>query len=173
MKEKVVFALKVYDLVKTNVALLANSSNHKVLFPKYSRNIPPVSAAKKFQGYPGDIIILWKCFYEVKNFEKLFCGLSCENFDFGSLLSWNVFWTLLKRLLLMHHIIITAIIFFRQLFHGLVCSAQLKIFGIACPFDITQFDNTLQKYFNCSYHGSTSLPTRIIEPSSHQTFTCQ
>ena len=58
MKEKVVFALKVYDLVKTNVALLANSSNHKVLFPKYSRNIPPVSAAKKFQGYPGDIIIL-------------------------------------------------------------------------------------------------------------------
>ena len=37
---KIVFVLKVYDLRITNVDLLANSSNHKVMFPEYSRNIP-------------------------------------------------------------------------------------------------------------------------------------
>ena len=36
-----------------------------------------------------------------------------------------------------------------------------------------QFDNMLQKCFNCSYRSSsTSLPTRIIEPSTHGAFTC-
>ena len=34
------------------------------------------------------------------------------------------------------------------------------------------FDNMLEKYFNCSYRGSTSLPTKIIEPSTHWAFTC-
>ena len=39
-------------------------------------------------------------------------------------------------------------------------------------FDIMQFDNMLQKCFNCSYRSSTQLPTRIIETSTHWTFTC-
>ena len=34
-----------------------------------------------------------------------------------------------------------------------------------------QFD-ILQKYFNCSYRGSTPLPTRIIESYTHLEFTC-
>ena len=42
---------------------------------------------------------------------------------------------------------------------------------IACVFDIVQLDNMLI-FFNCSYRGSTSLPTRIIEPFSHREFTC-
>ena len=36
---KVVFVLKVYDLIIANVDLLANSSNHEVMFPEYSRDI--------------------------------------------------------------------------------------------------------------------------------------
>ena len=35
-----------------------------------------------------------------------------------------------------------------------------------------QFDNMLQKCFNCSYRGTTPLPTRIFEPSTHWAFTC-
>ena len=36
---KVVFVLKVYDLIVTNGDLLAYYSNHEVMFPEYSRNI--------------------------------------------------------------------------------------------------------------------------------------
>ena len=55
---KVVFVLKVYDLIITNVDLLANSSNHEVMFPEYSRNIPQMSGSKIFQGYPRNILKL-------------------------------------------------------------------------------------------------------------------
>ena len=51
-------------------------------------------------------------------------------------------------------------------------SAKRQIFVIARVFDIMQFDNILQKCFNCSYRSSTSLPTRIMEPSTHWAFTC-
>ena len=51
-------------------------------------------------------------------------------------------------------------------------SVQRLIFVIARVFDIMQFDNMLQKCFDCSYRGSTSLPMRIIEPSTHEAFTC-
>ena len=37
---EVVFMLKVYDLIITNVDLLANFSNHELMFPEYLRNIP-------------------------------------------------------------------------------------------------------------------------------------
>ena len=47
-----VFLFKVYDLIITNVDLLANSSNHEVMFPEYSRNIPRMSVSKIFQEYP-------------------------------------------------------------------------------------------------------------------------
>ena len=80
------------DLTITNVDLLANSSNHKAMFPEYSKNIPRIFVSKILQGYPRNIIaVLWKYFYEVKKFKKLLCGLSCENFNIGSLLSSNVF----------------------------------------------------------------------------------
>ena len=59
---KVVFVLKVYDLIITNVDLLANSSNHEVMFPEYSRNIPRMSVSKIFQGYPWNIVRLRKYF---------------------------------------------------------------------------------------------------------------
>ena len=39
---EVVFMLKVYDLIITNVDLLANFSNHELMFPEYLRNIPRV-----------------------------------------------------------------------------------------------------------------------------------
>ena len=55
---KVVFVLKVYDLIIINVDLLANSSNHEVMFPEYSRNIPQMSVSKIFQGYPWNIVKL-------------------------------------------------------------------------------------------------------------------
>ena len=55
---KVVFVLKVYDFTKTNVDLLANSSNHEAMFPEYLTNIPQISVLKIFQGYPGNIVIL-------------------------------------------------------------------------------------------------------------------
>ena len=47
--EKVVFVLNVYDFIITNFDLLANSSNHEVMFPEYSRNIPRMSVSKVFQ----------------------------------------------------------------------------------------------------------------------------
>ena len=58
----------------------------------------------------------------------------------------------------------------RQAFNVSVSSEQRQIFVISRAFDM-QFDNMLQKCFNCSYRGSTSLPTRIIEPSTHWVFT--
>ena len=51
-------------------------------------------------------------------------------------------------------------------------STQQQIFEIARIFDIMQFDNMLEKCFNCIYRDSTSLPTRIIEPSTHWALTC-
>ena len=44
---KVVFVLKVYDFIITNVDYLANSSNHEVMFPEYSNCL--------FQKYSKDI----------------------------------------------------------------------------------------------------------------------
>ena len=56
--EKVVFALKMYDLIITNVDLSVNSNNHEVIFPKYLANIPQMSISKIFQGYPQNIVKL-------------------------------------------------------------------------------------------------------------------
>ena len=55
---KVVFVLKMYDLTITNVDLLANSNNHKGIFPEYLKNIPQVSVSKILQGYPRNIVKL-------------------------------------------------------------------------------------------------------------------
>ena len=52
---KVAFMLKMYDLTIANVDFLANSSNHKAMFPEYLKNIPRISVSKIFQGYPGNI----------------------------------------------------------------------------------------------------------------------
>ena len=71
-----------------------------------------------------------------------------------------------------HYCIIIIINLFCQVFHVSVSSAQGQIFVIARVFDIMQFENMLQKYFNCSYCSNTSLQTRIIKPSTHWAFTC-
>ena len=71
-----------------NEIFLANSSNHEVMFSEYSRNISQMFVSKIFPRYPRNIVMK---FLEVKKFKKLFCGLSCENFNTGSLLSCNVF----------------------------------------------------------------------------------
>ena len=70
------------------------------------------------------------------------------------------------------HNIIIILNLFPQVFNVSVSSAQRQIFVIARVFDIMQFDNVLQKCFNCSYHSGTSLPARIIEPSTDWAFTC-
>ena len=59
---KIVLVLKVYDLIITNIDLLANSSDHEVTFPEYSRNIPRMSDSKILQGYSRNIVKLWKYF---------------------------------------------------------------------------------------------------------------
>ena len=71
--------LKVYDLKITNVDLLPNSSNHKAMLPDNLKNIPRKSVSKIFQGYPQNIVMPWKFFYEVKKLKKLFSGLSYAN----------------------------------------------------------------------------------------------
>ena len=53
LDEKVAFMLKVFHLIITSVDLSANSSNHEVMFPEYSKNIPRLSVSNIFQGYPG------------------------------------------------------------------------------------------------------------------------
>ena len=55
-RRKSCFVLKLYDLIITNVDLLANSINHKAMFPKYLRNIPRMSVSKIFQGYSRNIV---------------------------------------------------------------------------------------------------------------------
>ena len=62
LEGKVVFVLKVYDLIITNVDLLANSSNCEVMFPEYSKNISQMSVSKIFEGYPQIIVKLLKYF---------------------------------------------------------------------------------------------------------------
>ena len=57
---KAVFVLQVYDLIIANVNLLANSSNHEAMFPEYSRKVLRMSFSKIFQGYPRNIVKLWK-----------------------------------------------------------------------------------------------------------------
>ena len=71
---KVVFVLKVYNLMITDVDLLANSSNHKAMFPEYWKNILRISISEIFQEYPQTIARLWKYFYEVKKFKNCFVG---------------------------------------------------------------------------------------------------
>ena len=66
--------------------------------------------------------------------------------------------------------------YYEQYLTLLYCIMILQIFSIRylmyqCVFDTMQLDNMLQKCFNCSYHGSTSLQTRITVPSNHQAFT--
>ena len=56
--EKLLFVFKMYDLKITNVDCLANSRNHKAMFPEYLKNIAQISVSKIFQGYPRNIVRL-------------------------------------------------------------------------------------------------------------------
>ena len=50
---KVAFVLKMmYDLTITNAYLLANSSNHKAMFPEHSKNIPQIYVSKNSKDIP-------------------------------------------------------------------------------------------------------------------------
>ena len=97
---KVAFVLKVCDLILTNVDLYANSSNQEVIFPKYLRNIPRMSVSRiNVPRILPEYCKVMKTFLEVKNFKKLFCGISCENVNLGSLLSCNVFLNFMETVL--------------------------------------------------------------------------
>ena len=84
----------------------------------------------------------------------------------GSHWSWQ-----LVKVSKSHNLIIIIINLFHQVLNVSMRSAQRYIFLIARVFDIRQFD-MLQKCFNCSYRGSMSLLTRIVEPSTHWKFNC-
>ena len=45
--------LKMYDLTIANVDLLANSSNHKAMFPEYLKNIHEFLFQKYSKDIPG------------------------------------------------------------------------------------------------------------------------
>ena len=64
--------LKVHDLTITNVDLLANSSNHKAVFPEYLKNIPRIYVSKIFQRYPRNIARSRKYFCEVMKLKYFF-----------------------------------------------------------------------------------------------------
>ena len=52
--EKLFFVSKMYGLTKTDIDLLANSNNHRAMFPEYSKNIP----RKNISGIPRNIVRL-------------------------------------------------------------------------------------------------------------------
>ena len=98
VNEKDFFVLKMYDLIITNVDLLANSSKHEVIFPEYSRNMPRMSVLKIFQGYPQNIVKLWKYFYKSKSSKNAFVDYLVKIWNWQSFLSqcfselyWNRF----------------------------------------------------------------------------------
>ena len=82
---EVVFMLKVYDLIITNVDLLANFSNHELMFPEYLRNIPRMYVSGILYSYVENIfrsqkvqqivlsVILWKFqYWQSPLFETVF-----------------------------------------------------------------------------------------------------
>ena len=91
------FCVKNVWFIMTNVDLLPNSSNNKVVFPEDSRNISRMSVSKIFHGFPRSKVL--KIFLEVKKFKKLFCGLSCDNVDIGILLFYNVYLDFIETVL--------------------------------------------------------------------------
>ena len=90
------FVLRAYDLIITNVGLLADSSNHKVRFPEYSRNISQMSVSKIFQRYPQNIVKLWKYFYKSKSSKNCFAGYTVKILKLAVSSLAIFFWTLLK-----------------------------------------------------------------------------
>ena len=82
--------LKAYDLIIANIDLLPSSSNHEVMFPEYSRNIPEMFVSKISQGYPRNIIKLFKYFLKSKSSKKFFVGYPVKNLILA-VFSRNVF----------------------------------------------------------------------------------
>ena len=88
-------------LIITNVDLLANSSNHEVMFQGHSRNVPKIRTFC-FENIPRislEYYKVMKILLEIRNFKKIFCGLSSENFNIGSLLSCNIFLNFIETVL--------------------------------------------------------------------------
>ena len=100
LDENVAFVLKVY-LIIANVDLLANSSNHEVMFQGHSRNVPQIRifCFKNIPRISLEYYKVMKILLEIRNFKKLFCGLSSENFNIGSLLSCNIFLNFIETVL--------------------------------------------------------------------------
>ena len=88
------FCVKSAWFDNNNIDLLANSSNRKVMFPEYSKNIPRMSVSKSFQGYSWNILRLWIYFLWSQKVQNIVLWVILWNF--GSLISWMFFWTLLK-----------------------------------------------------------------------------
>ena len=146
-----------YDLIISNVDLLANSSNHEVMFPEYSRNIPRMSVSKIFQGYSRNNIfrgqkiqkivlsvILWKLWYWQSLFLQCFSELYWNRFT-----SKVMIWKGSHRSLTAGKNFKIAQNYYKHYrsfpsgIYVSVSSAQRQIFVIARTFDIMQFDNML------------------------------
>ena len=71
---------------RSNVFRVFKEDSTNVCF----KNIPRISP---------EYCKVMRIFLEVKKLKKMFCGLSCENFKIGSLLSCNVFLNLVETVL--------------------------------------------------------------------------
>ena len=98
LEEKGVFVINLYDLIITNVDLLVKSSNYEVMFPEYSRNIPPIAVSKISQGYSRNIVKLWKTFQKSKNSKKNFLSNTVKILKLAVSSLAMFFWTLLNLL---------------------------------------------------------------------------
>ena len=136
----------------TNVDLLVNSSNHKSMFPEYSKNIPRISVSKIFQACPRNILRLRKYFYEVRKFKELFCGLSCGIFNIGSLLFWNVFLNIIENFF---HLVM----FWKGLYRCLTAGKKIKISTtlLSIHNGIVIIVNLFRRVFNVSFRAAKSL----------------
>ena len=93
---KVLFILKVYHLIITNVDLLENSINHKIMLPEYWRNIPRIAVSKIFQGYLWNIVRFWKHFQKSKSSKKCFVSYPVKIFILAISSLAMFVWILLK-----------------------------------------------------------------------------
>ena len=159
-----------YDLTTTNVDLLADSSNHRAMFLEYSRNIPQISVSKIFQGYPQHIVRFYEnVLMKLKISKNCFVGYPV-NFLILAISSLEMFssyryLTAGKDLKLAQHYyqyitLLLSIFSFKYLVYQCVRASK----NLCNCIHVTVF-------FNCSYCGSTSLPTRIIKYFTHWAFT--
>ena len=153
----------------------------EVIFPESSRNIPRMFVSKSFNDIPGILQNFENTFVSEKAQKIVFLGYPAKILILAvsSLAIFRVmYWKGLRRSFTAGKNFKMAQHFYnhyKSFPSGTWCirdfSAVANICNCTC-FWRHGFDNMLQKWFNCNYRRSTSLPRRIIEASTHWAFTC-